>query len=96
MASSAKARVKNTTCSPPATMCSTTLGHDGPSDDQQDTTILSQSDSLLLALPTELLIDIFLELPSHQILILQMVGSTYCTYQAHLNYCSTAGLQAVE
>lgn len=80
----------------PPHMCWTTLEHDEPNGDQHDATIVPQSDSPLLALPTELLIAIFLELPFHQILILQKVGSTDCTYQAHLNYCSTAGLQAVE
>jgi len=74
----------------------TILGHDEPRGDQQDATIISQSDSPLLDLPTELLIDIFLELPPYQILTLQMVGSTDYTYQAHLNYCSTAGLQSVQ
>ena len=73
-----------------------TFGQAEPNGDQQDVTIVSQSDSPLLALPTELLIAIFLELPYCQILILQTVGSTICTYQAHLNYCSPTGLQAVE
>jgi hypothetical protein len=71
-------------------------GHDEPNGDQQDATVVSQSDSPLLALPTELLIAILLELPFSQILIIQRVGSTDCTYQAHLNYYSTTGLQAVE
>lgn len=56
-------------------MCLTTLGHDDPSGGQQDATIISQPDSLLLALPTELLIDIFLELQSSQIFAVQMVGT---------------------
>ena len=77
-------------------MCWITFGHGEPNGDQQDVTLVSQSDSPLLALPTELLIAIFSELPFCQILILQTVGSTNCTYQAHLNYCSPAGLQAVE
>jgi len=78
-------------------MCWTTPEHSEPDCDQQGATVVSQSDnSPLLALPTELLIAIFLELPSCQILLLQTVGGTDFTYQAHLNYCSTAGLQAVE
>lgn len=62
-------------------MCLTTLEpeHDEPSDDQQEAqqqaAIVSQSDSPLLALPTELLIDILLELHSTQILTVQMVGT---------------------